>query len=293
MPELPEVETVCRGLNRVTLGQTIQGGQVLHSPTLAFPEDSPTFWSLLTGACFQSWQRRGKYLLAHLTQNEQLVGYLGVHLRMTGQLIWREQKDCLSPDEPLARPKHTRIYWQMGENQELQFIDSRTFGRVWGIPASLLPNQVMTGLQKLGPEPFCADFSPDYLAKKFHHSQRQIKPFLLDQSLVAGLGNIYADEVLFQSGIRPTTFANQLSLTQIQDLHQAIQAILTQAIAQGGTTFSDFRDVTGINGNYGGQAWVYGRQGEACRRCGTPIERFKLAGRSSHFCPHCQPSTGD
>lgn len=289
MPELPEVETVCRGLNRLTLGQTIQGGQVLHPPTLAFPEDFPSFWSLLTGACFHTWQRRGKYLLAHLTKNEQFVGYLGVHLRMTGQLIWRERGgDNFSQEPEEVRPKHTRIYWQMSGNQELQFIDSRTFGRIWGIPAILSPEQVMTGLQKLGPEPFAPEFSPDYLAQKFHRSQRQIKPFLLDQSLVAGLGNIYADEVLFQSGIRPTTLASQLSLTQIQGLHQAIQEVLTQAIAAGGTTFRDFREVTGINGNYGGIAWVYGRQGEACRRCGTPIERFKLAGRSSHFCPACQ-----
>jgi formamidopyrimidine-DNA glycosylase len=144
-------------------------------------------------------------------------------------------------------------------------------------------------LQKLGPEPFADDFSSDYLYQKLHKSRRPLKTILLDQSLVAGLGNIYADEVLFFCGLHPTTPADRLSLNHCQTLHHQIQQTLQSAIAAGGTSFSDYRQVTGINGNYGGLAQVYGRKGEPCRRCGTPIEKLKLAGRSSHFCPHCQP----
>jgi formamidopyrimidine-DNA glycosylase len=170
----------------------------------------------------------------------------------------------------------------------LAFVDIRTFGRIWGIAASETPTSVISGLQKLGPEPFAPEFSAVYLQQKLKKSQRPIKTALLDQSLVAGLGNIYADEVLFKCGLQPTTPASQISLGQWEQLHQAIITVLEMAIAAGGTTFSDFRDVTGINGNYGGLAWVYGRKGEPCRVCGTVIERIKLAGRSSHFCPHCQ-----
>ncbi|MEB3226882.1 MAG: zinc finger domain-containing protein, partial [Synechocystis sp.] len=125
--------------------------------------------------------------------------------------------------------------------------------------------------------------------QKLHKSRRPLKTALLDQSLVAGLGNIYADEVLFLSGIHPTTPADRLSREACQTLHQQIHHTLTVAIAAGGTSFSDYRQVTGINGNYGGMAQVYGRREEPCRQCGTAIEKIKLAGRSAHFCPRCQP----
>jgi formamidopyrimidine-DNA glycosylase len=146
----------------------------------------------------------------------------------------------------------------------------------------------MTGLRRLGPEPFSADFSVDYLAQQLRKSHRSIKTALLDQSLVAGVGNIYADEALFLSHIRPDTSCNQLTLVQIQDLKAAIVDVLQTSITAGGTTFSTFMSVQGINGNYGGEAWVYNRKGEPCRICSTPVQRLKLAGRSTHFCSHCQ-----
>lgn len=141
----------------------------------------------------------------------------------------------------------------------------------------------------MGPEPFSDEFSIDYLKERLRTRHRAIKSLLLEQELIAGIGNIYADEALFKSGIQPTAIASELTSTQIERLYHAILEVLQKGIDEGGTTFSYFRSVTGVNGNYSGVAWVYGRFGQPCRVCRTPIERLKLAGRSSHFCPQCQP----
>jgi formamidopyrimidine-DNA glycosylase len=148
---------------------------------------------------------------------------------------------------------------------------------------------VITGLKRLGPEPFGEQFSSQHLRQKLKGSLRPIKNALLDQSLVAGVGNIYADESLFMAGIRPQTPSGQLGGAQLEKLRQCLIEVLETSIGAGGTSFSDFRDLTGSNGNYGGVAWVYRRGGEPCRRCGTPLRREKLGGRSSHWCPTCQP----
>jgi formamidopyrimidine-DNA glycosylase len=147
---------------------------------------------------------------------------------------------------------------------------------------------VMTGLQRLGPEPFAAEFSLAYLREQLAGRVRSVKSALLDQQLVAGIGNIYADEALFISRILPTTRCCDLKEKQIRMLHNAIQDVLKRAIAVGGTTFSTFTGVMGVNGNYGSDAWVYGRKGQACRQCGSLIEQIRLVGRSAHFCPICQ-----
>ena len=281
MPELPEVETVCRGLNRVTLNRSIQGGELLLPRSLATPDSAADFWQGMRGAAFAAWQRRGKYLLAELVrQDGAAAGYLGVHLRMTGQLLW------LDPATPLHAHCRARLFLQ--GDRELRFLDQRTFGRLWRVPPGQPPQALITGLQGLGPEPFASEFSPAYLGKRLRGSQRPIKNALLDQRLVAGLGNIYADEALFLSGIRPTTASQRLGLRRLTRLHGAIQQVLTTSIESGGTSFSDYRDIYGINGNYGGVAWVYDRETLPCRVCQTPIQRLKLAGRSAHYCPHCQ-----
>ncbi|NEP12967.1 MAG: DNA-formamidopyrimidine glycosylase [Symploca sp. SIO2C1] len=281
MPELPEVETVRLGLNQVTLAQPIRGGDVLLSRSIAHPFNVDEFLEGIKKVSITDWQRRGKYLLAKLAKSDNADGgWLGVHLRMTGQLLWVNQ------EEPLQ--KHTRVRLFFPDNRELRFVDIRTFGKMWWIMPSQTPESIITGLQKLGPEPFSDEFSVEYLVRKLHRRQRLIKAALLDQSLVAGLGNIYADEVLFLSGIRPETLCKALNREQIEELHRAIIKVLQTAIESGGTTFSNFLNVLGVNGNYKGIAWVYGRTGEPCRVCSTPIERLKLAGRSSHFCPNCQ-----
>jgi formamidopyrimidine-DNA glycosylase len=281
LPELPEVETVRRGLNRVTLHSPIRGGAALLERAVAHPISIAQFWQGIVGAQIVQWHRRGKYLLAELQSDGQAAGWLGVHLRMTGQLLWVKPTEAIQP--------HCRIRFFLGsDDQELRFVDQRTFGRVWWVPPEVEPQTIMTGLSTLGPEPFDPNFNANYLYQACQGRKRSLKAALLDQALVAGIGNIYADEALYLSGIRPQTLCLQLTRKQAQRLHQAIVQVLSTSIEAGGTTFSDYRDIHGINGNYGGVAWVYDRDGQPCRTCGTTIERLKLVGRSAHFCPKCQ-----
>ncbi|MFO5491651.1 MAG: DNA-formamidopyrimidine glycosylase [Cuspidothrix sp.] len=276
MPELPEVETVRRGLNQLTLSQEITGGDVLLQRTIAYPFSVDEFIHRIKGNTITTWHRRGKYLLAELSP----ASSLGVHLRMTGQLLWLDQ------NQPLH--KHTRVRLFFGDKQELRFVDQRTFGQMWYVPPSVAVESIITGLAKLAVDPFSPEFTVEYLADKLKKSRRPIKTGLLDQSTVAGLGNIYADEALFKSGILPTTLGTELKLPQIELLRTAIIEVLSASIAVGGTTFSNFLNVKGVNGNYGGEAWVYNRTGEPCKVCGNVIQRIKLGGRSSHFCCQCQ-----
>ena len=303
MPELPEVETICRGLNQLTLDREILGGDVLLNSSIARSISATDFLTKLKGKSIERWYRRGKYLLAELSQLTEAerktdkvgnfptqnpsssllpstAGWLGAHLRMTGQLLW------VNESEPL--PKHTRVRLYFEGNQELRFVDQRTFGQMWYVPAETEVDSTVTGLKVLGPEPFSDEFTTEYLARKLHRRARPIKTALLDQSLVAGLGNIYADETLFLSGVMPTTLCADLTSVQIDRIHSAIIQILQKAIDSGGTTFSNFLNVQGVNGNYGGVAWVYNRAGQPCRTCSTTIEKIKLAGRSTHYCPVCQ-----
>ena len=277
MPELPEVETVRRGLNKLTLHRAIARSEILLPRSIAYPDNSEDFTQNIAGAAIKIWNRRGKYLLAQLESDR---GWLGVHLRMTGQLLWVKQNDPLQ--------KHTRIRLFFPDNWELRFVDTRTFGKLWLVPPQTSPEKIITGLQKLGPEPFDRAFSVDYFATKLATRRRNIKTLLLDQNIVAGIGNIYADEALFKSGIKPDTIAANLSKNQVAKLHDAIVEVLQTSINKGGTTFSDFLNLLGVSGNYGDAALVYGRKDLPCRVCQTAIERIKLGGRSSHFCPSCQ-----
>lgn len=281
MPELPEVETVRRGLERHTLGREWIKVEVIRARVVASPADPELFALALRGTRVLTWQRRGKYLLAPLSHIDgSAAGHWGVHLRMTGQFLWLEA--------PTAPCSHTRARFWSAEGQELRFVDTRSFGQMWWVPVNVCPEQVITGLTRLGPEPFAADFSAAYLRRRLEHSKRSIKTALLDQSLVAGVGNIYADECLFAAGIRPQTPANELDQPRLQRLREALLEVLEASIRAGGTTFSDFRQVSGLNGNYGGQSWVYRRTGKPCKRCGEPIRLERLGGRSSHWCARCQ-----
>ncbi|WP_017315376.1 DNA-formamidopyrimidine glycosylase [Mastigocladopsis repens] len=293
MPELPEVETVRRGLNQLTLNQEITGGDVLLHRTVAYPFSPEEFLTGIKGNAILTWHRRGKYLLAELKKVGEIgemegektpltpeAGWLGVHLRMTGQLLW------LHPDESLH--KHTRVRLFFGDERELRFVDQRTFGQMWWVPPGVALQSIITGLGKLAVDPFSPEFTVEYLASKLRNRRRPVKTALLDQSVVAGLGNIYADEALFLSGVLPETLGTDLQREQIERLHSCIIQVLKASIEAGGTTFSNFLNVKGINGNYGQVAWVYNRTGEPCRVCGTAIARTRLAGRSSHYCVNCQ-----
>ena len=309
MPELPEVETICRGLNQATLDREMLGGDVLLNSTIARSISATDFLTQLKGKSIARWYRRGKYLLAELSQFPEgerekgkggefrdqtpissplpssfllpsKAGWLGVHLRMTGQLLW------VNRSEPLQKHARVRLFFE--GNQELRFVDQRTFGQMWYVPAETEVSSTVIGLKLLGPEPFSDELTTEYLTRKLHRRARPIKTALLDQSLIAGLGNIYADETLFLSGVMPTTLCADLTAEQIGRIHTAIIQVLQKAIESGGTTFSNFLNVQGVNGNYGGVAWVYNRAGQPCRTCSATIERIKLAGRSTHFCPACQ-----
>lgn len=280
MPELPEVETVRRGLEQRTNGMTIARVEVLRPRAIAAPADPERFAQAIRDTQIIRWRRRGKYLLADLEQNGQGAGQWGVHLRMTGQFLWHET------EQPVCA--HTRVRVWAVTGAELRFVDIRSFGQMWWVPQGCPTEAVITGLAKLGPEPLSEDLTLEHLRQRLKGSRRPIKTALLDQGLLAGIGNIYADESLYAAGIRPHTPSGQLSADQLERLRKALIKVLKTSIGAGGTTFSDFRDLTGTNGNYGGQAWVYRRTGQPCRSCNTLIQRDRLGGRSSHWCPSCQ-----
>jgi formamidopyrimidine-DNA glycosylase len=277
LPELPEVETVRRGLADRLNSFEIKEIEVCRARAIASPGGVDQFVAGLTGATVGAWSRRGKYLMAQLEPNR---GSWGVHLRMTGQFQWHAK--------PAPPCNHTRVRFWNQSNEELRFVDVRSFGEMWWVPEGDDLDTVMTGLKRLGPEPFSDAFTGAYLKQRLKGSTRPIKTALLDQSLVAGVGNIYADESLFAARIPPLTASGKLSIEQLVRLRDELINVLNISIGVGGTTFSDFRDLEGVNGNYGGQSWVYRRSGQPCRRCGTPISREKLSGRSTHWCPNCQ-----
>ncbi|AFY71013.1 DNA-(apurinic or apyrimidinic site) lyase, Formamidopyrimidine-DNA glycosylase [Thalassoporum mexicanum PCC 7367] len=320
MPELPEVETVRVGLSKNTIGRSIAATEVILERMVAAPNNPAEFAKALQGAIFQGWQRRGKYLLAKLSDHKGSDrGWLGVHLRMTGQMLMVDRHEPIhshtrirlfldrlngQAKSPRLRdsgagsdPRSPQINKSLDSlEQELRFADQRTFGRMWWVPPGVEPEQVITGLQLLGVEPLLADYSRNpklsaaYLTKRLSKSNRAIKTALLDQAIVAGIGNIYADETLFLSKIHPEQKALSLTKAQIKRLPDAIAKSLQAGIAHGGTTFSNFQDVAGDKGNYIYSAWVFRRQGQPCRVCNTTIERIKVGGRSTHFCPKCQSS---
>jgi len=292
LPELPEVETVRRGLEQKLNNFIIKKVEVCRDSTVAFPPNKKKFIEGLHNSLLYKWNRRGKYLIAELKKienenihiNEKITlkhnGFLVVHLRMTGYF-----KFINSTTPPC---KHTRIRFFDKNNNELRYIDVRSFGQMWWIKQGLSPNKIIKGLGSLGPEPFSKDFDTKYLKKIISKRTKSIKAILLDQTIVAGIGNIYADESLFSAGISPFREARTMKKNELIKLKESIVTILKKSIGSGGTTFSDFRDLEGENGNFGLQTNVYRRTGKECRKCGNLIERQKITGRSTHWCPKCQ-----
>ena len=292
MPELPEVETVRRGLEQKLNNFIISSVEVCRDSTVAYPINKQEFIEGLQGSLIYKWGRRGKYLIAELkkfknnnieTISEESLrcnGYLIVHLRMTGyfKLTNNSSQPC----------KHTRIRIFDNKNNELRYIDLRSFGQMWWVQEGLSPNDVIKGLGSLGPEPFSENFDINYLNKIISKRKKSIKSILLDQKIIAGIGNIYADESLYSAGISPFREANTIKKNELIRLKASIIDVLKKSIGSGGTTFSDFRDLEGENGNFGLQTNVYRRTGKECRKCKNLIERKKIAGRSTHWCRTCQ-----
>jgi formamidopyrimidine-DNA glycosylase len=292
LPELPEVETVRRGLEQKLNNFIIKKVEVCRDSTVAFPSNKKEFVEGLENSLLYRWDRRGKYLLAELKkiENENIQfplenpsinnGFLVIHLRMTGyfKFIDKSTKPC----------KHTRIRFFDKKNNELRYIDVRSFGQMWWIKEELSCEKIIKGLGSLGPEPFSKDFDANYLKKVISKRTKSIKAILLDQTIVAGIGNIYADESLFSAGISPFREAKTIKKNELISLKESIVNVLKKSIGSGGTTFSDFRDLEGENGNFGLQTNVYRRTGKECRKCGNLIQREKITGRSTHWCPKCQ-----
>ena len=290
MPELPEVETVRKGLAKRLVNFKIKNLQVCRERAIASPGGSKLFKENMQGAIIGEWDRRGKYLIASILREIYCSksnktsfknwGWWGVHLRMTGQFQWHQTHHSPCP--------HTRVRFWNNEGCELRFVDIRSFGQMWWIPSENKPNHIITGLNRLGPEPFSKEFNITYFRECLKGRKRSIKATLLDQSIVAGTGNIYADESLFKAGIDPQKPSYKLTISEIKKLHYNLITVLQESIKEGGTTFSDFRDLEGLNGNYGEQAWVYRRTNKSCRKCGTKIQRQVITGRSTHWCSKCQ-----
>lgn len=273
MPELPEVETVRRTLEAKITGRKITGVTVNQAASIK----SPTAADLIArvrGMRFSTVRRRGKYLLIDLSSGDTMV----VHLRMTGRLVYTPA------EEPL--PKHTHVIFHLDDGRELRFTDQRRFGCIWVMREDETGS--LSGLCSLGPEPLGDDFTRKKLAQSLLGKKTKIKAFLLDQRNIAGIGNIYADEILFAGGIHPERPAGSLSASEINRLFTSIKDILHFAVEQRGTSFSDYVDGVGEKGSHQNYLKVYGRGGEPCFRCGTAISVTRVGGRSSHFCSHCQ-----
>lgn len=271
MPELPEVEYVARQLRDELVGRRITGVDVLWPPALS-GMDPAAFATRVIGRSITGIDRRAKYLAIDLDDAQVMA----IHRRMSGNLILTRPEEV----DPYAR-----VVFTLDDGRHLVFSDPRKFGRIVLTTREELPAL----FAQLGPEPLDARFTPAVLARQLTGRNRAIKALLLDQSVVAGLGNIYADEALFRARLHPLRPGGSLSQAEIGALHAAIQETLRLGIEHGGTTFGRHRDAFNEAGRNLDYLNVYRRTGEPCPRCGTPIERTVVTQRGTHFCPRCQP----
>lgn len=275
MPELPEIETIVSGLNRLIQSKTIE--EIIWDWAKSFP-NSPAVLAETLGRSIVRARRKGKAILIDLDNDTTLL----VHLKMTGQLVVQPAGETGPfPD------KTTRVTIRFTDGTILFFNDLRKFGWVKILTtAELKANAFLTGL---GPEPLSPAFTAAVLKEQLgRRKDTFVKAALLDQTVVAGIGNIYCDEALFLSGIMPDRRVRTLTDQEIRKLHRAIRRILRRSVELGGSTRRNYLNAEGIRGHYLDEAYVYGRTGEPCRRCGGAIRKTRVAGRGTHFCPHCQ-----
>ena len=285
MPELPEVETVARGLRQLILGRRIV------SVTLGktdFIDDPAALEHQLPGRQIEAVERYGKFLLLRLsapggfngaaTGADSKPASLLVHLGMTGQIV----------PSPAAQPreKHTHVSMQLDDGRELRYTDARRFGRIAYLPETPLLKE----LTRFGADPL--EVTPEEFAGRIRTRRARIKALLLDQTVLRGIGNIYADESLWRAKIHPARLGAQLTRRQAETLRRGLQDVLRKAIRMRGSSISDFLDAAGEPGEYQRHHRAYGREGKRCYRCKAVIRRAIVAGRSSYFCPKCQPAPG-
>ncbi|WCK55522.1 DNA-formamidopyrimidine glycosylase [Aneurinibacillus sp. Ricciae_BoGa-3] len=274
MPELPEVETIRRTLNRLVAGKTIESVTVGLPRLIKEPDDSMEFSSRLSGQTIHGIGRRGKFLIFEL-DDDVLVS----HLRMEGRY------GLYQAGEPVE--KHTHVIFHFTDGTQLRYRDVRTFGTMHlfakGREESGPP------LYKLGPEPLDASFTAKVLKQSMIHRTSKIKPLLLNQEILVGLGNIYVDEALFRARLHPEKTPEELSDSDWERLYHAIVEVLRESISLGGSSIKSYVNGQGETGQFQHTLQVYGRKGEPCVVCGTPIEKSVVGGRGTHICPVCQP----
>ena len=270
MPELPEVDTIANGLRGPLIGRTFTGVRVGWENIVARPA-VPEFQRRIRGQQILDIRRRGKYLIFDLSGGDSLI----IHLKMTGQLTVRPG------DAPADKYGHT--VFDLDDGRQLRFLDMRKFGRVYLVGDE---NEVVGNL---GPEPLADDFTLSEFSALIRKRKGALKPLLLNQQFIAGIGNIYADEALFVAGIHPQRRANTLTGEEVERLYQAIRQVLRQGLADEGTTFDGaYRKADGEEGGHQENLMVFQRKEQPCPRCGGDIERIVVGGRGTYFCPRCQ-----
>jgi formamidopyrimidine-DNA glycosylase len=278
MPELPEVETIRRGLEREVVGKRIKSVEVIGTRSVRRHKNKKEFAGRLEGAKVKTARRRGKYLLLALDTGEVLV----VHLRMSGQLLRAQPKDPM--------PKHTHVVITFTQGGQLRFVDPRTFGEMFLTAPDQLTEDIPE-LAELGFDPVDQPVAVNEFARRLlGRREVKLKPLLMDQSFIAGIGNIYSDEILWEAGLRWDRTPGSLSNMEIRRLFRAIVEILHEAVKHRGSTLSDqqYVDVLGRAGEYQNFHTVYDRAGQSCNRCRSTITKEKFQSRSTFFCPSCQ-----
>lgn len=287
MPELPEVETVRRGLAELIVGKTISAEA--HDTEKGFPNAPADVTAFLIGAQVTAVRRRAKVLMIDLSTEHTLL----IHLKMTGQLVFVSDNDRFGAGHPNDSLIHqlpdtsTRVTLTFSDGSHLFFNDQRKFGWMRLLPTIEIPN--ITFMQKVGPEPLASDFTAQEFMQRFvRRGRTNIKAALLDQSVVAGVGNIYADEALWGAKIHPKRLVQTITDEEFTALYDELRAVMTLAIEKGGSSNHTYINAEGKRGSYMDFARAFRREGLPCPRCGTTIEKIRVAGRGTHICPHCQ-----
>lgn len=273
MPELPEVETIRKTLKRHVLNKEISDIEVYWGKIIKYPDDIEHFKQIVIGQSIRDVKRKGKFLIFEL-DTDMLVS----HLRMEGKYFVNQTG--------IERDKHTHVIFNFTDGSSLNYNDVRKFGTMHVFPKE--DYLEVKPLNQLGPDPFEETYELTYLIEKLLKTTRYIKAALLDQTIIAGLGNIYVDEVLFRAGIHPEKRANTLTEEQIELIYKYSYDVLKEAVHQGGTTIRSYVDGEGEMGLFQQELFVYGQENEACKNCGDIIEKFKSSGRGTHICPTCQ-----
>ena len=277
MPELPEVETVRLGRAAAVVGRRVERVEVTGKRSVR-RQTKAAFTKALRGRTFAGAKRRGKYLLVPLDDGAVLVA----HLRMSGQLVH-------VVDAGLERVPHTHVVLGLDDGSELRFVDPRTFGELF-VAAEVGPDGVPAVLAGLGTDPLVDGLPAQRLGELLRKRRTTLKAFLLDQRLVAGIGNLYADEICHAAGLHPSRRTETLGAGDVERLASAVDGVLAEAVRLRGSSLRDarYRDLAGALGGYQARHAVYDRTGQPCPSCGAAVERIRVAGRSAHFCPACQ-----